>query len=180
MRRMPGTLWSLIAMCVLLACACVALSARVQSLQKSVAEWRMLAESSRTDALEPGMPFPELTLSGSDGATASLRSLATLGGCIVMISSRRCQYCEQVKADWALVQNEATLRDIGVVRIVLDAEAESLAPDELTPVQASQAALSNSLLGVPAAFVLDQEGVIAARWYGVEMSGLMETVRSVP
>ncbi len=171
----------LVVACLALVIVDLVLIRQNRSLRSRVGELSQLVESGERPVLGPGDAFPALTLVGSDGAATSLpfQESTTL----LLISSQSCHACDLAKPVWNEAVAVAERGGIRVAGLSLDGVAEEL--DEVEAPYAMFApgddvfSLITQTPGVPAAILIDGDGVVLRSFYGAEQLGLVEAVEAV-
>lgn len=171
----------LVVACLALVIVDLVLIRQNRELRAQVGELTQRVESGERPMLGPGDAFPAITLVGGDGAATSLPFQETTT--LLLVSSQSCHACDIAKPVWDKAVAAAERGGIRVAGLSLDGVAE-----ELDEVEASYTMFAPgddvfSLIaqtpGVPAAILIDGDGVVLRSFYGAEQLGLIEALEEV-
>ncbi len=156
------------------------LSARVDELSRRV----RAAERSPVPALE-GRHFPADELLDAAGEPTFLAALPPGHATLLLVSSDACDLCARALPRWEDAARRAAGTHVRVLGLVLDATPAGLAGRAapwplLAPIDPTLAA---RVPGVPAALLLDADGVVRRAAYGaeqVELDALLDDALAEP
>lgn len=172
---------ALVVLCLALAGLDVVLVLQNRELSARVGELTRLVHAAERplDALD-GRPFPVTTLVDADGTSLGLTEIPETHATLLLLSSPACEHCELAYAAWDRAARRAAGTHLRVLGLALDTPREGLRTVDtpyprLAPGE-GEAELLRVLPGVPAAVLVDAQGVVLGAVYGGEQTGLDELV----
>ncbi len=138
-----------------------------------------LVQASAPSSNIEGLRLPDLGLRDARGEALTLGGLPLGSHTLLLVSSPSCDYCEDARPLWERVALTAVDTSLLVFGVVLEAEAGRVGqpgaaetPYPLVYPADRGAHLFELIAGVPAALLLDADGVVVRAIYGPEQVGL--------
>ncbi len=178
--RAPRSARGWLLACAALAALDFALVWRVRELNRRVAGLTRLVEAHERPLLLEGEAFPALTLIDADSRPVPLLDGAGSSGTLLLVSSETCEVCADVRPVWAVAAERCADSPLRVLELVLDAKPASLpAREQGYPLVASGGdawSLVGRIPGIPAALLIDANGIVRRSFFGAEHQGLPQAV----
>ncbi len=166
--------------CIGLGVLVIGLSLRIRAFEVEVAKLSEQVRGSSRVALVEGEPLPSISLFDVQGQPLEPLGGATDRGTLLFISSQSCDACKQVRPLWDEIAGAFRGAPLAMLELVLEAQPGSLVGrQELYPLAVpgtDQWSLVNKLQGVPAALLVDANGVVRRAFYGSPHTGLRQAV----